>query len=73
MIFRGLFSEHNPREIGSAFHPSTIVPTYGAGRAGAEIGQKDHLWTDNRTYLKNKVRVQGKAWSGEKAEHTRSM
>jgi len=27
LIFRGLFFEHNPREIGSAFH-----------RAGAEIG-----------------------------------
>jgi len=26
----------DPREIGSAFHPSTIVPTYGAGRIGAE-------------------------------------
>jgi len=25
------------------------------------------------TYFKNKVRVQGKAWIGEKAEHTRSM
>jgi len=25
----------------------------------------------NRTYLKNKIRVQGKAQSGEKAEHTR--
>jgi len=24
-----------------------------------------------RTYLKNKIRVQGKARSGEKAEHTR--
>jgi len=36
LIFRGLFFEHNPREIGSAFH-----------RASAEIGQKDHLWMDN--------------------------
>jgi hypothetical protein len=35
LIFRGLFFQHNPREIGSAFH-----------RAGAEIGQKDHLWID---------------------------
>jgi len=35
-ISRLIFFEHNPREIGSAFHPSTIVPTYGAGRAGAE-------------------------------------
>ena len=26
-----------------------------------------------RTYLKNKIRVQGKARNGEKAEHTRSM
>jgi len=25
------------------------------------------------TYLKNKIRVQGKAWNGEKAGHTRSM
>jgi hypothetical protein len=31
LIFRGLFFEHNPREIGSAFH-----------RAGAEIVRKDH-------------------------------
>jgi len=35
LIFRGLLFEHNPREIGYAFH-----------RAGAEIGQKDHLWMD---------------------------
>ena len=27
----------------------------------------------NRTYLKNKISVQGKARNGEKAEHTRSM
>ncbi len=27
----------------------------------------------NRTYLKNKIRVQGKARIGKKAEHTRSM
>jgi hypothetical protein len=26
-----------------------------------------------RTYLKNKISVQGKARNGEKAEHTRSM
>jgi hypothetical protein len=26
-----------------------------------------------RTYFKNKIRVQGKARNGEKAEHTRSM
>jgi hypothetical protein len=26
-----------------------------------------------RTYLKNKISVQGKAQNGEKAEHTRSM
>jgi len=26
-----------------------------------------------RTYLKNKIGVQGKAQNGEKAEHTRSM
>jgi hypothetical protein len=26
-----------------------------------------------RTYLKDKIRVQGKARNGEKAEHTRSM
>jgi hypothetical protein len=26
-----------------------------------------------RTYLKKKIRVQGKARDGEKAEHTRSM
>jgi hypothetical protein len=26
-----------------------------------------------RTYLKNKIGVQGKARKGEKAEHTRSM
>ncbi len=26
-----------------------------------------------RTHLKNKIRVQGKARNGEKAEHTRSM
>jgi hypothetical protein len=31
---------NHPREIGLAFHPSTIVPTYGAGKAGAGIGQK---------------------------------
>jgi len=47
----------DPREIGSAFHPSTIVPTYpsticrsygtgGAGRAGAEIAEKGNLWMD---------------------------
>ena len=35
--------------------------------------KKGHLWMETRTYLKNKVRVQGKAWNGEKAEHTRSM
>jgi hypothetical protein len=40
LIFRGLFIEHNPREIGSAFH-----------RAGAEIGQKDHLWMDTSWLL----------------------
>jgi len=27
----------------------------------------------NRTYLRNKIRAQGKARNGEKAEHTRSM
>ncbi len=27
----------------------------------------------SRTYLKNKIGVQGKARNGEKAEHTRSM
>jgi len=32
LIFRGLFFEHNP---------STIVPTYGAGRAGTDIGEKN--------------------------------
>jgi len=26
-----------------------------------------------RTYLKNKISIQGKARNGEKAEHTRSM
>jgi hypothetical protein len=26
--------------IGQAFHPSTIVPTYRAGRAGAEIAPR---------------------------------
>jgi hypothetical protein len=26
--------------------------------------------TDTKTYLKNKIRVQGKARSGEKEEHT---
>jgi len=28
---------------------------------------------DDRTYLKNKIRVQDKARDGDKAEHTRSM
>ena len=37
-IPRLIIFEHNPREIGSAFHPSTIVPTYGAG---AEIAASD--------------------------------
>ncbi|MEE8552074.1 MAG: hypothetical protein V3S72_02115 [Desulfobacterales bacterium] len=32
--------EPGPREIGFAFHPSTIFWSYGAGRAGTEIGQK---------------------------------
>jgi hypothetical protein len=32
-----------------------------------------HFTINNRTYLKNKIRVQGKARNGEKAEHTRSM
>jgi len=43
LIFRGLFFEHNPREIGSAFHPDGIRTSkafHWAGRAGAEIGQK---------------------------------
>jgi hypothetical protein len=34
------------------------------------IGQSESFV---RTYLKNKIRVQGKARNGEKAEHTRSM
>jgi len=33
----GLILEHNLREIGSAFH-----------RAGEEIGQNNHLWTDTK-------------------------
>ena len=33
----------DPREISSAFHPSTIVLTCGAGRAGAEIAEKGHF------------------------------
>jgi len=40
VVFRGLKFESDPGEIGYAFHPSTIVPTYGAGRAGADIGEK---------------------------------
>jgi hypothetical protein len=37
---------------------------------------KPYFWNelvghDTRTYLKNRIRVQGKARSGEKAEHTR--
>jgi hypothetical protein len=32
----GLIFELNPREIGSAFH-----------RAGAQIGQNNHLWAGN--------------------------
>jgi hypothetical protein len=43
LIFRGLFFEHNPREIGCAFHG-----------AGAEIGQKDHLWMDTSYIRINK-------------------
>jgi hypothetical protein len=31
------------------------------------------FWTDNRTCLKIKMGVPGKAQNGEKAEHTRSM
>lgn len=30
-------------------------------------------FNSNRTYLKNKINVQGKARNGEKAEPTRSM
>jgi hypothetical protein len=30
-------------------------------------------YEETRTYLKNKISVQGKARKGEKAEHTRSM
>jgi hypothetical protein len=41
MTFRGLFFEHNSREIGAAFH-----------RAGAEIRQKDHLWMDTNSFQK---------------------
>jgi hypothetical protein len=55
LIFRELFIEHNPRGISSAFHPSKIVPTYGAGRASAEIGQKDHLWMDTSWLLEGSV------------------
>ena len=54
----GLFFKQNSGEIGSlpmkyalhfigqAFHPGTIVPTYGAGRVGSEIEKKDPLWMD---------------------------
>jgi hypothetical protein len=41
VVFRGLKFESDPRGIGYAFHPNTIVPTYGAGRAGVDIGGKD--------------------------------
>ena len=30
----------------------------------AEIKEKGHFWMENRTYLKNKIRVQGKALNG---------
>jgi hypothetical protein len=40
----------DPREIGYAFHPSTTVPTYGAGRAGAEIAEKGHFWMENKAH-----------------------
>ena len=30
----------------------------------AEITEKGHFWMENRTYLKNKIRVQGKALNG---------
>jgi hypothetical protein len=36
----GLKFEPELRGMGFVFHPRTIVPAYGAGRAGAEIGQK---------------------------------
>jgi len=36
----GLIFEHNPREIGSAFH-----------RAGEDIGQNSHLWIDTKLFL----------------------
>ena len=49
VVFRGLFFKHNPRGIGSAFHPDGIRTSkafHWAGRASAEIGKKDHLWMD---------------------------
>jgi hypothetical protein len=39
-----------PREICAAFHPGTIVPTYGAGRAGAEITEKGHFWMETKAH-----------------------
>jgi hypothetical protein len=50
IIFRELFFEHNPRGIDSAFHG-----------AGAEIGQKEHLWMDTKltcAFLLLKVSIQ---------------
>jgi len=53
-----VFEINRPRGISFAFHPSTIVPTYGAGQAqrlirltvsgifDRRIGPKDYLWTD---------------------------
>jgi hypothetical protein len=41
------------------------------------MGERKVRWVGRfelpRTYLKKKIRVQGKARNGKKAEHTRSM
>jgi hypothetical protein len=42
-------------------------------RENAGLGRKMPFMVDTRTYLKKRIRVPGKARSGEKAEHTRSM
>jgi hypothetical protein len=49
IIFRGLFFEHNPREIGSAFHPDGIRTSkafHWEGRASTEIVGKRRSSSD---------------------------
>jgi hypothetical protein len=51
------------------------LKAFGTAQAKSPADGKNDLllFMDTRIYLKNKIRVQGKARKGEKAEHTRSM